>query len=122
MNQFVGGRIEDTFDRKWKFVRAEQILSPASTFVFIDVEPPSICYGAFEIPDKDTAEWWHVPGALHNNGADLSFADNHVEYHRWQVPFNRGMEVQTPEKHPEARGSTNDVHWLRRNAHHLTER
>ena len=99
--------------------KIDQALAPATTFVFIDVEPVSICYTPFLIPRTDTERWWHVPGALHNNGAILSFADTHTEYHRWKTPYNRSMDIQIPTDHPIARSDPVDVGWLRRRSHHI---
>ena len=96
----------------------DQVLAPGTTFVFADVESASICYQPFSIPDSDRAEWWHAPGALHDRGANLSFADAHVEYHVWKAPYNRPMSIQVPDDHPTAPGDPVDVGWLRRRSHH----
>jgi prepilin-type N-terminal cleavage/methylation domain-containing protein/prepilin-type processing-associated H-X9-DG protein len=104
-----------------RYGTTDAILNPANTFVFIDVEPASICYEQFRVPQKDTERWWHVPSALHSRGANLSFADNHVESHRWHSPTNRSMKIAADfNDHPP--GPPNDrmdIAWLRRRSHHL---
>ena len=30
--------------------------------------------------------WFNIPGNRHNGGENLSFADGHVEYHKWKSP------------------------------------
>jgi len=102
--------------------RVEQLLAPATTFAFIDVEPASICYTGFAVPSTDHESWWHVPGSLHTRGAILSFADGHSEFHRWHTPYNRPMSIQVPDDHPTAPGDRIDVAWLRRRAHHNVAR
>ena len=92
------------------------VRSPANTFVFTDVEPASICFSPFFIPERDNATWFHSPGALHAKGAVLSFADGHTEAHRWRAPNMRTMK-NNERPHPAPR-HTNDVAWLRRKAHH----
>ena len=33
-----------------------------------------------------TTMWWDLPANRHTQGANLSFADGHVEHWRWVVP------------------------------------
>jgi prepilin-type N-terminal cleavage/methylation domain-containing protein len=98
------------------FYRMEQVLGPSSTFLFIDVEPASICFTPFRIPETDSAPWFNAPGAFHSKGAVLSFADNHVESHRWIKPSNRPPLSGSPHPSPTDR---RDVQWLRPRSHHL---
>ncbi|MEJ0088701.1 MAG: type II secretion system protein [Limisphaerales bacterium] len=56
--------------------------SPLNRFVFIDVNPANICTPAFGV-DMDLNTWIHYPSGLHNRRGVLSFADGHVEVHRW---------------------------------------
>ncbi|MEI9863656.1 MAG: prepilin-type N-terminal cleavage/methylation domain-containing protein [Limisphaerales bacterium] len=60
---------------------------PANTFVFMDENPRSINDGSIAIPAKA------IPGNTyridftsgnHNNAATISFADGHVNVHKWQ--------------------------------------
>ncbi len=64
------------------------MLRPSNTFVFIDVEPGSICFTPFRIPDSDTQPWFSAPGAMHAKGTALTFADGHAEWHNWDSPGN----------------------------------
>ncbi len=57
--------------------------SPDSRFVFIDVNPASICTPAFGV-DMSLMTWIHYPSDLHRRGGVLAFADGHVENHLWQ--------------------------------------
>jgi prepilin-type N-terminal cleavage/methylation domain-containing protein/prepilin-type processing-associated H-X9-DG protein len=101
------------------FQRAVEILNPANTFAFIDVEPGSICFTPFEIPTSDNTQWFSAPGAMHGKGAVLSFADGHAESHRWKKPSNRKVLVANM-PHPSPTDKA-DVFWLRRRAHHLIQ-
>jgi prepilin-type processing-associated H-X9-DG protein len=35
------------------------------------------------VPDQ----WWDMPANRHSRGANLSFADGHVEHWKWRVPM-----------------------------------
>lgn len=95
--------------------RTSDVLNPSETFVFIDVEPASICFGAFRVPVFNNVPWFNGPGSMHSGSGVLSFADGHVETHRWKLPALRGPMTGLP--HPPAT-DTNDVAWLRRRGHH----
>jgi prepilin-type N-terminal cleavage/methylation domain-containing protein/prepilin-type processing-associated H-X9-DG protein len=56
--------------------------SPVNRFIFIDVNPASICTPAFGV-DMTLQTWVHLPSDLHRQGGVLAFADGHVEPHRW---------------------------------------
>ena len=59
---------------------------PANAFVFIDNHPGNTAGGSFSVtqPGSPDPHWSHFPGARHQNGANLSFADGHVEHWRWK--------------------------------------
>jgi len=57
--------------------------SPVNRFVFMDVNPASICTPGFGV-DMTLATWIHYPSDLHRKGGVLAFADGHVEHHLWQ--------------------------------------
>ena len=55
---------------------------PAQRFVFIDVNPASICTPAFGV-DMAQAVFVHYPSPMHEGGGIVTFADGHVESHKW---------------------------------------
>ncbi len=57
---------------------------PTKTFVFIDNHPKTTGGGLFSVPQPSLWEWYHFPDVRHQNGANLSFADGHVEHWRWK--------------------------------------
>ena len=90
MNCYVGdGEIDGTdFHPVQRFRRFSQLSawSPSSCFVFIDENERSINDGYFWNPIIDTKArpWWQdFPASHHNGSGMLSFADGHIEGHRW---------------------------------------
>jgi prepilin-type processing-associated H-X9-DG protein len=59
--------------------------SPANRFVFMDVNPASICTPGFGV-DMTTDTFIHYPSDLHRNRGVVVFADSHVETHKWLDP------------------------------------
>ncbi len=62
--------------------------SPANRFVYIDVNPGSICTPAFGV-DMTLQTFIHVPSSLHRGMGVLAFADTHVESRKWLDPRTR---------------------------------
>jgi len=62
---------------------------PSQLFVFIDENENTLEDDQFGYPmaNYDPGFWWDMPSNRHNQGANLSFADGHVEHWRWQVPM-----------------------------------
>jgi prepilin-type N-terminal cleavage/methylation domain-containing protein/prepilin-type processing-associated H-X9-DG protein len=56
--------------------------SPVNRFVFMDVNPASICTPAFGV-DMSLRTWIHYPSGLHQQRGEVVFADGHVESHHW---------------------------------------
>jgi prepilin-type processing-associated H-X9-DG protein len=68
--------------------------SPQRLFVFMDVHPDSINDGTFKVAmaerqNPGLTRIIDYPANHHNGGAALSFADGHVEFHRWTDPRTR---------------------------------
>lgn len=72
------------------FQREPELQRHSEMFVFIDVHPESICSPEFEV-DMDKTTWFHIPNASHNRAGTVSFADGHVENHRWKNQVNRPL-------------------------------
>lgn len=62
--------------------------SPSKLFVFIDENENTLEDDQFGYPmiNWDYGNWWDMPSNRHNQGGNLSFADGHVEYWKWQAP------------------------------------
>jgi prepilin-type N-terminal cleavage/methylation domain-containing protein/prepilin-type processing-associated H-X9-DG protein len=62
---------------------------PSGLFVLIDTQEDDIWDGTFGIFSSDSywADYWlDLPADRHRQGANLSFADGHVEHWRWKAP------------------------------------
>jgi prepilin-type processing-associated H-X9-DG protein len=120
MNEYRGKISSDLQDpqREYRVSKEHEVLTPANSFVFMDVEPASICWTPFFIPWKGQQDWFHAPGSLHSGKSVISFADGHAIIHKWKLPYNRSMQIQTLDSHPLAAADSGDVLWLRRNSHH----
>ena len=57
---------------------------PAKAFVFMDNHPGNTAGGIFGVVQPGVWNWNHFPGARHQDGANPSFADGHVEHWRWK--------------------------------------
>jgi prepilin-type N-terminal cleavage/methylation domain-containing protein/prepilin-type processing-associated H-X9-DG protein len=71
------------------FEKYSQITNPPTSqlFVFIDELPATMYDSQFGYPPPGYgAIWWDMPASYHTQGANLSFADGHVEYWHWRVP------------------------------------
>ncbi len=81
---------------------------PAAVFAFIDDNERSIDDGIFIIGTED---WGDYPADRHNQAANLSFLDGHVEAHRWRSPKTvHGNWVFA--SHPSETGDIPDHEWL----------
>ena len=78
----------DTTSTYWKFTQIVQP-SPSDLFVLIDTQEQDIWDATFGIlsPDSHYADYWlDLPADRHQQGANLSFADGHVERWHWKAP------------------------------------
>ncbi len=65
-----------------QFFKTTQVPRPAGIFVFIEEHPDSINDGYF-LNHIESGYWTDLPASYHSGAANLSFADTHVETHRW---------------------------------------
>lgn len=88
---------------------------PSGLFLFADVNPNSICWPYFGVYMAQDS-FFNFPGSTHSRGAVVSFADGHVEHHKWQDP--RTITAYSPAYHNHNDPSPNnpDVAWLQARA------
>jgi prepilin-type N-terminal cleavage/methylation domain-containing protein/prepilin-type processing-associated H-X9-DG protein len=71
-----------------QFFKTVQVPRPSDIFVFIEEHPDSINDGYFV--NKIYRQRWHdLPASYHSGGANLSFADGHMEIHKWLDPSTK---------------------------------
>src|SRR5262249_10341295 len=93
---------------------------PSSNFAFLDVSEVSIDHGGFgfavDNPDKGPLPfgWLHQPGERHTRGANLSFLDGHVDYHRWEFTPKHFTSGGSPVANPL---DDHDLFWLFNRSH-----
>ena len=120
MNAMVGDAGEFTRDGSnvnnpsyRQYLKSSHFDSTAEIFVFIEEHPDSINDGYF-LNRAKSYEWNDLPASYHNGGANLTYADGHAEFHRWQVPSTKkparpdGVEFPFPIPHAEA----TDYYWI----------
>jgi prepilin-type N-terminal cleavage/methylation domain-containing protein/prepilin-type processing-associated H-X9-DG protein len=121
MNCYMGspaGGIEEPFHTSPNyitFIKASDLAArlPASRFLFIDVNPASICSPAFGV-DMVQDTIFHYPSTLHKGGSVITYADGHAEYHRWTDPRTRKTVPDGQIIHHTDQSSKNrDLYWLR---------
>ena len=94
---------------------SELALGPsANRFVFIDVNPASICTPGFGV-DMDANVFVHYPSSFHRGMGVVSFGDGHVESHKWRDPRTRKAlptgAAYIP--HDDPSPNNQDLRWIR---------
>jgi prepilin-type N-terminal cleavage/methylation domain-containing protein/prepilin-type processing-associated H-X9-DG protein len=95
MNSLVGNPLHNPnrFNPTWvQFLKTSQFPGPANFYVFLEEHPDTINDGYF-MNRWDEIKWGNVPASWHNGAANLSWADGHVERHRW-IPNTVRPSVQ----------------------------
>lgn len=98
-----------------QFFKMTSIVRPAMMFVFIEEHPDTINDGFF-LNAWSTYKWGNLPASYHTAGANMAYADGHVERHRWQIP-----DTVRPARKGGAGGGfaanpTTDFQWLKDHA------
>jgi prepilin-type processing-associated H-X9-DG protein/prepilin-type N-terminal cleavage/methylation domain-containing protein len=114
MNAMVGdpGELTNYFNARYvQFFKNADVPSPSSIFVFLDEQADTLNDGFF-VNRLDDYAWGNVPGSYHNGAANFSFADGHLESHRWVVPATSRPVMRTRiDKFPAA--PVTDFEWLK---------
>lgn len=85
MNSLVGDPLinPNRFNPTWtQFLKMDQFPRPVDFYVFIEEHPDTINDGYF-MNVWDDIKWGNLPASYHNGSANISWADSHVERHRW---------------------------------------
>jgi prepilin-type N-terminal cleavage/methylation domain-containing protein/prepilin-type processing-associated H-X9-DG protein len=85
---------------------------PAGTFVFQDVNPNSICWPYFGVQMAEDS-FFNWPSSSHSRGGIISFADGHVDYHRWKDERTVVAHSFDYHKHDDPCDNNVDLDWLR---------
>ncbi len=117
LNNYLGwaGEWDDRLSSAFKvFRKHSDIVSsmPGGVFLFQDVDPNSICWPYFGVY-MNQESFFNFPNSSHNRGGVVSFADGHVERHRWQD--QRTISAFSPDYHRHSDPSPRnvDLAWLR---------
>ncbi|HTD68794.1 MAG TPA: prepilin-type N-terminal cleavage/methylation domain-containing protein [Candidatus Limnocylindria bacterium] len=113
MNSLVGdpGELTNKFNPQFvQFFRLADMPNPANIYVFLDEHPDTINDGFFMNRWEDYV-WGNLPGSYHNGGANLSFADGHIENHRWSLGETRREQGAGSGTFPAS--SPTDFDWLK---------
>ena len=121
LNCYVGvpaGSLEEPFrmspDVK-VFLKSSDLAAstPGERFIFMDVNPASLCTPAFGV-NMDQEVFFHYPSCLHAGSAMVSYADNHVEGHRWRDPRTaKTVGAGQIISHSDASPGNLDLRWIR---------
>jgi len=85
MNSLVGNPLinPNRFNPTWlQFLKTTDFPGPANFYVFIEEHPDTINDGYF-MNRWDVIKWGNLPASWHNGAANISWADGHLERHRW---------------------------------------
>ncbi len=96
------------------FLKQSQIVRPPPTdvFLFMDVNPDSICWPYFGVY-MNSDQFFNFPGSPHRARGVISFADGHVETHRWTDQRTITAYSSDYHGHRESSPSNKDIAWLR---------
>ena len=114
MNSLVGDPLinPNRFNPLWmQFLKVTDFVAPALIYVFIEEHPDTINDGYF-MNTWDTIKWGNLPASYHNASANLSWADGHLERHRW-IPNTVRPPIQGGAGGGFVPSPTTDYLWLR---------
>jgi prepilin-type N-terminal cleavage/methylation domain-containing protein/prepilin-type processing-associated H-X9-DG protein len=117
LNAYVGwsGAWDERLSTTFRVFRRHSEISPklpAGTFTFLDVNPDSICWPYFGVQMLRDS-FFNFPNASHNLGGVVSFADGHVEPHRWRDSRTIRAFSTDYHRHDDFSPGNLDLAWLR---------
>ncbi len=115
MNAMVGdcGVLTNFFNPLYvQFFKQSDMPDPSGIFVFLDEHCDTINDGFF-VNRLDDYQWGNLPASYHNGAVNLSFADGHMESHRWVVADTIRPPVQGGAGGIFNASPTTDFDWLK---------
>ncbi len=115
LNSMTGdpGELTNRFNPQFvQFFHLADIPSPVSIYVFLDEHPDTINDGFF-MNRWEEPRWGNLPASYHNGAANLSFADGHVERHRWVLEDTRRPAVHGGASGTFEASPRTDFDWLK---------
>jgi prepilin-type N-terminal cleavage/methylation domain-containing protein len=126
LNAFIGWpsqiqtdpNLTKEFSSYKRFYRQTDLTAPSGSFLFMDVNPKSICwpyYGVYMSKES----FFNFPSISHENGSVASFNDGHVEYHRWldrRTIVAKTTNVRGYHGHNDPSPGNPDITWLQNRA------
>jgi prepilin-type N-terminal cleavage/methylation domain-containing protein/prepilin-type processing-associated H-X9-DG protein len=99
----------------YKIFRKHSTLTPAmpaGVFTFQDVHADSICWPYFGVlMSRDS--FFNFPNSSHSRGGVISFADGHVEHHRWRDARTVRAYSADYHHHDDPSAGNVDLAWIR---------
>ena len=92
---------------------------PSKIFTFLDVAPGNICHSAFVVMLGDSlGQVYHLPSTQHDRSGVISYADGHIESHRWVDPefIAQSREKWIPNHWTLFMPASPDLAWLKDHA------
>jgi prepilin-type N-terminal cleavage/methylation domain-containing protein/prepilin-type processing-associated H-X9-DG protein len=119
MNGYVGdytgtmsGIYHETTSRVYLRMGDFAVPGPSSTWVLLDEHPDSINDGLFGFFMATSQSWDDVPASYHNGAGGFSFADGHVEIHKWIEGTTRAPILKTSPSSATGKTSVRDHKWM----------
>jgi prepilin-type N-terminal cleavage/methylation domain-containing protein len=102
--------------RNWKvFMKSSDFESPSDSFLFLDVDEKSICFPFFGVYMAKSLIF-NFPSHQHEGGGVSSFADGHIDYHRWKDSRTLAAFSEHYHYHDEPAYGNPDLEWLQSKA------
>ena len=107
--------------RFWTFSKTADlsVADPSSLLTFLDVAPGNICHSAFVIHTGGfPGLYYHLPSAEHGPVGVVSFADGHVDTHKWidAITIRLAREKWIPNHLSLQFQNNRDLDWLKERA------
>ena len=105
LNSWFMGGIPPWYPNPWERRKFSELVNPPPTgeLTFIDSHPTTGDSADFSQKYRETTDgdaWGCLPGEQHNRGANLAFADGHVEHWRWRWSRVGGLYSNQSQSYP----------------------